>query len=142
MKINLKKKSYWGKKVTNTNGLNATLQNQINECCAYNNCIECIDNKNDEIINKKGIIDENNQIKTPVLFIHGHAFNDANTPEYTMNSFGAIQKKLQSEGFLNAGQLDLSKSFYDIKNENWGKFGVPVTARASFSLETMNWLAE
>jgi hypothetical protein len=46
------------------------------QCCIHNECSTC-----------------GADPKTPVLFIHGHAFNEANTPEFSMNSFAKIQKK-------------------------------------------------
>ncbi len=67
----------------------------------------------------------------PVLFIHGHSFNKQNSPESSLNSFTMIERLLQNEGFINAGQLDL-KNIDSIPNGEYGKSGYPITISGSY----------
>ncbi|MBS3119780.1 hypothetical protein J4475_03065 [Candidatus Woesearchaeota archaeon] len=87
------------------------------KCCTFSQCQACLDGGEPAI---------------PVLFIHGHALNDQNTPALAMNAFTKLQSRLQDDGFINAGELDLSRAFADVKQGEWGMSGRPVTARASY----------
>ena len=91
-------------------------------CCIFGQCKPCctID------------VCEGRKELLPVLFIHGHTFNDENTPEFSMSSFTKIQRKLQEDGFINSGQLDVSLEPRDILEAEWGRSGVPVAVRASY----------
>ncbi|MGM5482588.1 MAG: alpha/beta fold hydrolase [Nanobdellota archaeon] len=88
------------------------------ECCSFNECRPCIENSSQ--INK-----------TPILFIHGHSFNDANSPQYTMNVFGKIERKLQNQGVINAGELFLSEQ-QDFARGVWGKQGRKLAVKSSY----------
>ncbi len=94
----------------------AVLEDNPPVCCIFNECNPCHDAGQDK--NKA----------YPVLFIHGHTFNEENTPEYSMSAFTKIQRELQNEGFINAGELD----FEDIPKNEWGRVGKPVTVRATY----------
>lgn len=90
-------------------------------CCTYGECVDCcIDN---------GCSNDSNY---PVLFIHGHTMNKYNTPEYSMSVFTKIQKRMQKEGYINAGELDLSQHYTDIIKGEWGFSKRPVVLRASY----------
>jgi hypothetical protein len=62
-----------------------------------------------------------------VIFIHGHAFNEENTPEASTAAFAKIQEKMQEEGFIDAGQLDLSSI-----SEDLSKCSAPAAFRATY----------
>lgn len=87
------------------------------ECCTYNNCIPCL---NTGEINK-----------TPILFIHGHSFNDANSPQDTMNIFGKIERKLQNDGVINAGELNIDDR-NEFREGEWGKSDRKVAVKSSY----------
>ena len=42
-----------------------------------------------------------NPIK-PVIFLHGHIFNDANSPDLSLNAFSKMQNEMEDDGFVNA----------------------------------------
>jgi uncharacterized alpha/beta hydrolase family protein len=90
-------------------------------CCTNNECLPCC-TKEECFENKKNY---------PVVFIHGHAFNDANNPDFSMNSFSNMQRKLSDDGFISFGELDLES---DLKGEKgkWGIINKPITLRASY----------
>ncbi|MEM3127218.1 MAG: alpha/beta fold hydrolase [Candidatus Woesearchaeota archaeon] len=90
-------------------------------CCLFGECKSCCENEC-----------ENKEEMFPVLFIHGHAFNEANTPEFSMNAFTKIQRKMQDDGFINAGELDVTLDPEEVPYGEWGRSGRPVTGRASY----------
>ncbi|MEI6058443.1 MAG: alpha/beta fold hydrolase [archaeon] len=99
---------------------NFVLEDPVPECCVYNNCKAC------------GEVDK----AYPVLFIHGHDFNQGISAEYSLNAFQSIQNKLDSEGYLNAGQLTL----YDVDQKLSGRLGlagVPVTVRSTYYYDVL-----
>ncbi|MEK6974133.1 MAG: alpha/beta fold hydrolase [Nanoarchaeota archaeon] len=67
----------------------------------------------------------------PVIFLHGHSFNSRSSPEISLNSFTKMQRKLQDDGLINAGQLDL-KNLEDVPAGEYGKFGSPVSITATY----------
>ena len=88
-------------------------------CCVFGVCQVCCEGSCQEQ-------------KYPVLFIHGHTFNEQNTPEYTMSSFAKLQRRLSDDGYINAGELDIRLSPADVSPREWGRSGVPVATRASY----------
>lgn len=85
-------------------------------CCIFGECNSCVDGNYNNSIN-------------PILFIHGHIFNEADSPEYSLSSFIKIQDKLQEEGVINAGEMDLTNS---IGAYDWGRNNNPLSVRASY----------
>ena len=71
-------------------------------CCTMGECKKCCD------INDASC--KNNEMQYPILFIHGHSFNEENTPEYSMSAFTKLQKKLENDGYINAGELDIGRT--------------------------------
>ncbi len=67
----------------------------------------------------------------PVIFIHGHAFNDANNPDYSLLAFSKMQRKMGDEGFISFGELDLETDL-EGSGKEWGMIGLPITVRASY----------
>jgi len=88
------------------------------QCCFNGECKACCDQGCDKPI--------------PVLFIHGHGINEANTPEYSMQSLTTLQRAMQRDGFLNAGQFDLATPSDRVPPGIWGRSGAPVTIRGSY----------
>jgi len=102
------------------NPINFTLSNPSSECCVYNACKVCGEAEN----------------AYPVIFIHGHDFNKDISAEYSLNAFQNLQSSLDSDGFLNAGQLTL----YDIDPSTLGLLGlsgVPITVRSTYYYDVL-----
>ena len=84
-------------------------------CCVNNECHSCCPD-----CEKKS---------PPILFIHGHLFNDANSPESAMHAFSAIQRLLERDGFVNGGELNLTPTALQ---SDFGRSGAPVTLRSTY----------
>ncbi len=92
------------------------------KCCTFNQCNSCC--SNNECSNDESLY--------PILFIHGHTFNEENTPEFSMNAFTLIQKNMQDDGYINAGELDVSLNPSDVVFGDFGRARNAITARASY----------
>ena len=89
-------------------------------CCALNRCSICCDNENCK-----------NDLKyTPIVFIHGHAFNKDVSTEYSLNAFNLLQSKLEQDGYLNAGVLNVYAPNEEI--DDWSGFNIPITLKVSY----------
>ncbi len=100
--------------LTLSNNSDLTLPEQKKICCLDNLCKYC------EI-----------QKKYPIILLHGHNFNEDISADNIINGFGAIQGKLESLGYLNAGELYL----YEPKRTSPGALGTlsnPIVIRASY----------
>ncbi|MBI2140743.1 alpha/beta fold hydrolase [Candidatus Woesearchaeota archaeon] len=100
---------------------NFTLPEQKPLCCAFDRCGSCC---GEECFSLPDAY--------PVLFVHGHTFNDDNTPEFSLRAFSKIQKSLEEEGYINGGELDLENAPEMLTAGEWGRSPHPITARASY----------
>ncbi|MBI2507494.1 hypothetical protein HYV89_00915 [Candidatus Woesearchaeota archaeon] len=68
--------------------------------------------------------------ENPVVFLHGHSVTKDAPLEYSLEGFGFLQKKLDEEGYINAGAITL----YAGKNVPAGIWNVhtPLSIRASY----------
>ncbi len=89
-------------------------------CCTYGTCKDCCDSCG--------------SVPYPVLFIHGHAVNKQLTPEASMKSFAKIQEKMEKDGFIDAGELDVGLNTQQAIFGEWERSGRPVTVRATYYL--------
>ena len=72
----------------------------------------------------------------PVIFVHGHALSESNTPEESHSAFGVIQRMLEDEeGYIDAGQLGADSAF-TIPAGDWGRVNAPIAIRISYYLIT------
>src|SRR3989344_268829 len=90
-------------------------------CCVFGSCKVCC------TINTC----KNDPSLYPILFVHGHAFNKKTSPEVSLNSFTKMQNRLQEEGIINAGQIDL-QNLEEITPGEYGKSGNPISVRGSY----------
>ena len=90
-------------------------------CCVFGKCNTCCTTETCQ----------SDSILYPILFIHGHSFNKQSSPEESLNSFSIIQRDLQNEGVINAGQIDL-QNIENIPSGEYGKSGAPISVRASY----------
>lgn len=115
---------------------NKIIRNQINfsyydlkqpypKCCYNHSCEKCCDNAC-----------VNNGEKYPIIFLHGHSFNQAVSAEESLDSFEEIQRALEKDNYLNAGSLYLSSSKDNITGV-WGKINYPLTIRASYYFDLL-----
>ena len=90
-------------------------------CCVFNECRPCC------------VTDQcrNNPRLYPIILVHGHAFSKKSSPETSLVSFTPLQKKLQENGIINAGQIDL-QNLENIPPGEYGKSGNPISLRASY----------
>ena len=100
--------------------LNITFKNPQPICCVFSECKECC--TTDKC--------HNNPKMFPIVFIHGHAFNKDTSADYSLDAFNKIQRKLEQDGYLNAGAISLYTGF-DTPGI-WGLPNVPVTIKASY----------
>ncbi len=90
-------------------------------CCVFGKCNQCCSLEKCKYDPKL----------YPILFLHGHSFNKKSSPETSLNSFTKMQRNLQNDGVINAGQIDLQNLDYVISGE-YGRSGNPVSIRASY----------
>jgi predicted alpha/beta hydrolase family esterase len=103
--------------------IDTTLSDNLAQCCVFGKCQACCttDSCKDDAATY------------PVVFVHGHAFNAMNTPEYSLGGYFAdIQKSLESEGYIDAGIITPSSLFSEVSAGEWGLSGKPVSARVTY----------
>ncbi|MBN1646291.1 alpha/beta fold hydrolase, partial [Candidatus Woesearchaeota archaeon] len=104
-----------------SNNTSFVLEDNFDVCCAFGECQECCDSE-----------ECREEADYPVIFVHGHAFNEQNSPEASLSAFASIQRLLGQDGFVNAGQFDMGGSESDIEYGEWGRSGKPVSIRVSY----------
>jgi hypothetical protein len=67
---------------------------QVKQCCVFGECNPYY-----------------SETKTPILFIHGHSFNEGNDPGSSLDAFAKIQEALEKEDFVNVGDVSFD-NFY------------------------------
>lgn len=88
------------------------------QCCYDGECQTCCP-------------DDSCDTNYPVLFVHGHALSQDNRPEESHSAFGKIQRLLEQEGYINAGQLSVdSNSTFSFAE--WGRTNAPISIRLSY----------
>ncbi len=70
----------------------------------------------------------------PVVFLHGHAVSKDTSYEYSLEGFNQIQKKLEEEGYINAGATTVYTS-REVQKGAWKKINAPLTIRASYYVD-------
>lgn len=90
-------------------------------CCVFGECNDCC------------ISEECNKDPStfPILLLHGHALNKATVADYSLDAFNKIQKKLEEDGYLNAGAISLY-NLHDREDGVLGLSGVPISIKASY----------
>jgi uncharacterized alpha/beta hydrolase family protein len=73
------------------------LGEQVRQCCVFNECNQYY-----------------SETKTPILFIHGHSFNEGNDPESSLASFAKIQEELEKYAFVNVGDVSFDNFYSDL----------------------------
>lgn len=103
--------------------IDTTLSDNAAQCCVFGKCQSCC------------VADScsSDSMTYPVIFVHGHAFNAMNTPEYSLGGYFAdIQQSLESDGYIDAGIITPSSLFSEVSAGEWGLSGRPVSARVTY----------
>jgi len=90
----------------------------VSQCCWLGNCSECC--------NESCHADKE---KYPVIFLHGHEFNQFLSAEYSLDTFDLIQKQLERDGYIDAGSFLLNK---EIQPGVWQRTDLPVSVKVSY----------
>ncbi|MBI2134760.1 alpha/beta fold hydrolase [Candidatus Woesearchaeota archaeon] len=93
-------------------------------CCVFGECKRCC--TSDECRNDESLY--------PVLFLHGHALNSDNSPEYSLDAFNKIQAKLQEDGYISAGTITPVSDYSEVKEGEWGLSSRPLSVKGSYYL--------
>jgi len=99
--------------------INFTLPETKKMCCLENNCNFC-----------------KIQEQYPIILVHGHNFNKDISADNSINIFDELQNKLESSGYLDAGELYL----YEATRASSGRLGSinqPIVVRASYYFDFM-----
>ena len=93
------------------------------QCCIWGRCEPCRDTSEKENVLETG------SPETPIVFLHGHAFDKDISYEYSLEGFNKIQEKMENDGIINAGAITL----YTPRESQglWGKFGA-VSIKGSY----------
>jgi len=104
--------------------INIELTENFPLCCVFGECKRCCtDNQC-----------EQDPSLIPVLFLHGHALNRDNSPEYSLDAFNKIQTKLQEDGYISAGSITPVSDFRGIQKGDWGLSSKPISVKGSYYL--------
>lgn len=95
-----------------------SLREPAPQCCIFGQCAACCDS---------GGCSRN----TPVVFLHGHAFNKDVSAEYSLDAFNKVQSLLEKDGYLNVGAITLYTD-ESVPPGIWGRIDAPVTVKASY----------
>ncbi len=102
-------------------GSEEKLVEQIPKCCVLGSCTACCVQKGCG--------------ELPILFVHGHAFNSDLSAEYSLNAFNGLQRKLEEEGYVNAGVVSLYTPTTE-GAETWMEFSQPMSVKGSYYYDT------
>lgn len=102
--------------------LNITLPEPKEKCCVLGECYKCCED------------DRCRYENYPIVFLHGHAFNKDTSAEYSLDAFNKIQRKLEDDGYLNAGSMSLY-TVADSEGSAWAGLPVPLSIKASYYLD-------
>jgi pimeloyl-ACP methyl ester carboxylesterase len=118
--ININNFNYTIPTQTNTiASLSFNIENNTKSCCVMDKCNPCNSSPD-------------NQSLYPVIFVHGHMFNSALSPESPLKAFNLIANELENYGYINTGDFDLALFYEDNLVNEWSEFTHPVLTRVSY----------
>ncbi len=88
-------------------------------CCTLGECRTCCDDGQCKA-----------SIVAPIIFLHGHAFNRDTSAAYSLDAFEVLQRRLEEDGYLSVGTLDLSDT--SVPDGEWTRGGSAVSVKASY----------
>ncbi|MAE42895.1 hypothetical protein CMO93_03925 [Candidatus Woesearchaeota archaeon] len=105
-----------------TSRIHLELKENYPVCCVFGECRRCC--TDDECKQDPSLY--------PVLFLHGHALNSDNSPDYSLDAFNKIQTKLQEDSYISAGTITPASDFSEIKKGEWGLSSKPISIKGSY----------
>ncbi|MEK6860672.1 MAG: alpha/beta hydrolase [Nanoarchaeota archaeon] len=109
-----------GVKITNSNVGGIT--EHENQCCSFDICSKCCEGS--ECSDDTG--------SYPVIFLHGHSFNDGDSPEYSLDAFTNLQLALFGDKYRIGGVFRPSDQYSSMNQGEWGKVKFPITVKATY----------
>jgi|SRR3989344_1508018 len=94
-------------------------------CCIFGKCEKCCDEQC-----------RDDRDKYPIILVHGHSFNKKTSAEYSFDTFSSLQKKLENDGYVNAGSL-YSISYDNITKSILGKSRNPFSFRVNYYFDIL-----
>lgn len=104
--------------------INIELKEHFPICCIFNDCKKCC--SDNECLSDESLY--------PVLFLHGHAFNSDNSPDYSLDAFNKLVAELEKDGYINAGTITPKSDFSEVSYGDWGLLPKPISVKGSYYL--------
>ena len=105
---------------------NQTIKTEIDEpvmmCCVFGKCNPCC----------TGFSCYNDTKTYPIILIHGHEFNRANSPEYSLESLNRLEENLEDNGYIDAGIILPTSSYNEVKQGEWGVSSMPIIIKSTY----------
>jgi uncharacterized alpha/beta hydrolase family protein len=98
---------------------NFTLEDPLPICCFKKSCNKCCINCS------------SNPDFFPLILLHGHAFNEMVSADYSMNLFTKLADKMEQDGYLNAGAITLYSPKDKVEGK-WAMINVPLIIMTSY----------
>jgi len=98
-----------------------TLDEPSPRCCVFDECTPCC-------TTPECLADPDT---LPVILLHGHAFNQDVSAEYSIDGFHTIEQRLEDEGIIKAGAITLYTE-RDVPDGLYGLVPAPLLFRASY----------
>jgi len=93
-------------------------------CCIFEKCEPCCV---DSCTTKKELY--------PLILIHGHAISEESSISYSLGGFDKIRKKLEQDGFIDAGTV-LPTETMSLNPEGYlGQFGKPIVVGTTYYID-------
>jgi hypothetical protein len=94
------------------------------KCCWQGNCSACCDEAC-----------QSDKEKFPIIFLHGHEFNQYSSAEYSLDTFDFMQRRFEKDGYINAGSFLLNK---EIEQGVWQRTNLPVSVKVSYYFDVLS----
>ncbi len=98
-----------------------TLEEPSPVCCLYGECYDCIDDSGSNY---------------PIIFVHGHSFNEGVSSELSMDSFSEMARELEKEGYIDAGYF-YRRYYNEDSQKSLGKVNSTILVEATYYIDTL-----
>jgi len=95
-----------------------TLNENLPICCIFGKCSACCLNASCSF--------------TPLLLVHGHRFNDENSPDYSVVDYELLQEEFEKHGYINAGTITPASGIAEVPEKEWGLTGNSLSVTATY----------
>ena len=104
--------------------IDVSLSDNYPVCCIFGECRPCCQ---EESCRKDPAL-------YPILFIHGHALNSDNSPDYSLDAFNKLISRLEEDGYLSAGTITPVSNYSEVNRGEWGLSSKPISVKGSYYL--------